>query len=127
MIPTTIAVTAFVAFLAVLAVFQIALAAGAPLGRLAWGGKNRILPTRNRIASLASVAVYALIALVALDRSGLVDVLPELVARIAMWVIFGYLVVSIVPNLLSKSPMERAVMTPVSALLAALALVIALG
>jgi len=126
-IPTTIAVTAFVAFLAVLAVFQIALAAGAPLGRLAWGGKNRILPTRNRIASLASVAVYALIALVALDRSGLVDVLPELVARIAMWVIFGYLVVSIVPNLLSKSPMERAVMTPVSALLAALALVIALG
>ena len=127
MIPTTIAVTAFVAILAVLAVFQIALAAGAPLGRLAWGGKNRILPTRNRIASLASVAVYALIALVALDRSGLADVLPELVARIAMWVIFGYLVVSIVPNLLSKSPMERAVMTPVSALLAALALVIALG
>ena len=127
MIPTTIAATAFVAILAVLAVFQIALAAGAPLGRLAWGGKNRILPTRNRIASLASVAVYALIALVALDRSGLVDVLPELVARIAMWVIFGYLVVSIVPNLLSKSPMERAVMTPVSALLAVLALVVALG
>ncbi len=125
--PITIAAIAFVTMLAVLAVFQITLAAGAPLGRLAWGGQHRVLPTRNRIASVASVAVYALIALVALDRSELVDVVPELVARIAMWVIFGYLVLSIVPNLLTKSPIERAVMTPVSALLAVLALVIALG
>ena len=44
-----------------------------------------------------------------------------------MWVIFGYLVLGVVPNLLTKSPIERAVMTPMSALLAVLALVIALG
>ncbi len=125
--PITIAAIAFVTLLVVLAVFQIALAAGAPLGRLAWGGQHRVLPTRNRIASRWSVAVYALIALVALDRSDLVDVVPELVARIAMWVIFGYLVLGVVPNLLTKSPIERAVMTPMSALLAVLALVIALG
>ena len=74
--PITIAAIAFVTLLVVLAVFQIALAAGAPLGRLAWGGQHRVLPTRNRIASRWSVAVYALIALVALDRSDLVDVVP---------------------------------------------------
>lgn len=125
--PTTVAAIAFVTTLAILTVFQVTLAAGAPLGRLAWGGQHRVLPTRNRIASLASVAVYALIALVALDRSELLDVVPELAARIAMWVIFGYLVLSIVPNLLSKSPIERAVMTPASAVLAVLALLIALG
>jgi hypothetical protein len=127
MTPASIATIAFVALLSILAVFQLALAAGAPLGRLAWGGQNRVLPTRMRIGSVASVAVYALFAVVALDRSGLIDVLPDLVARIAMWVVFGYLVLSIVPNLLSKSPPERAVMVPVTALLAVLALLVALG
>lgn len=63
----------------------------------------------------------------ALDRSGLIDLLPDLVARIAIWVVFGYLVLSIVPNLLSKSRPERAVMVPVTALLAVLALLVALG
>jgi hypothetical protein len=42
-------------------------------------------------------------------------------------VVFGYLVLSIVPNILSKSRLERAVMVPASALLALLALVVALG
>lgn len=55
--PSSIAAVAFVALLALLAVFQLALAAGAPLGRLAWGGQNRVLPTRMRIGSVASVAV----------------------------------------------------------------------
>lgn len=124
---STVATIVFVAVLAVLAVFQLALAAGAPLGRLAWGGQHRVLPTQRRIASAASVVVYAVFAVVALDRSGQIDVLPDLVSRIAMWVVFSYLVLSIVPNVLSKSPLERAVMVPVSALLAVLALVVALG
>jgi hypothetical protein len=124
---SNVAAIALVGVLVILAVFQIALAAGAPLGRLAWGGQNRVLPTRMRIGSVASVAVYAVMALVALDRSGLIDLVPDLVSGVAMWVIFGYLVLSIVPNLLSKSPPERAVMAPVTALLAVLALLIALG
>jgi hypothetical protein len=113
--------------LATLAAFQLSLAAGAPFGRLAWGGQNRILPTRMRIGSLASVAVYAVIAVLALDRADLIDVLPDLASRIGMWVVFGYLVLSILPNLASKSRPERAVMVPVSALLAGLALLVALG
>ena len=46
--------------LAGLAVFQIALAAGAPLGHLAWGGKHRVLPKGLRIASALSVGLYVL-------------------------------------------------------------------
>ena len=118
---------ALVAVLAVLALFQIALAAGAPLGPLAWGGQDRVLPSRKRIGSVASVAVYAVIALLALDRSGTLDLVPDLVSQIGMWVAFGFLVLSILPNLLTKSPLERAVMAPVSALLAVLALLVALG
>jgi hypothetical protein len=127
MSPSGIAAIALVALLAILAAFQLSLAAGAPLGRLAWGGQNRILPTRMRIGSLASVVVYAVIAVLALDRAGEIDALPELVSRIGMWVVFGYLVLSILPNLASKSRPERAVMVPVTALLAGLALLVALG
>ena len=125
--PSNLVAIALVAILAILAVFQIALAAGAPLGRFAWGGQNRVLPTRMRIGSVASIAVYAVIALLALDRTGLLDLVPDLVSRVGMWVVFGYLVLSIVPNLLSKSPPERAVMAPVTTLLAVLAILIALG
>lgn len=118
---------ALVVVLALLAVFQLALAAGAPLGRFAWGGQNRVLPPRMRIGSVVSVVVYALFAVLALDRAGQIDIVPDLVSRIGMWVVFGYLVLSIVPNLLSKSRSERLVMVPVTALLAVLALLVALA
>ena len=127
MAPHTLAAIALVIILAILAVFQISLAAGAPLGHLAWGGQNRVLPRRIRMGSVASVAIYALIALVALDRAGQIDLLPDLVSRIAMWVVFGYFVLGILLNLASKSRAERAVMVPVTALLAVLALVVALA
>lgn len=62
--PTLLRVTEVAAvvasvLLAALAAFQVALAAGAPLGRLAWGGRHRVLPTGLRIASGVSVVVYA--------------------------------------------------------------------
>jgi hypothetical protein len=120
-------IIALIILLALLAAFQVALAAGAPLGRLAWGGQQRILPTRQRVGSVASVAVYALIALIALDRSGQIDLVPETVSRLAMWIVFGFLALSIVPNLLSKSTVERAVMVPVSVVLALFALLVAVS
>lgn len=116
-----------VILLALLAMFQIALAAGAPLGRMAWGGQQRVLPARQRVGSLASVVIYAVIAFIALDRSGQIDIMPDLVSRVGMWVVFGLLALSIVPNVLSRSRLERAVMIPVSAVLAVLALLVALA
>jgi hypothetical protein len=118
---------AMVAVLAVLACFQIALAAGAPLGRLAWGGQHRILAGRQRVGSVASVAVYALIATVTLDRAGNIDVVSDSVSRIAMWVVFAFFALSIIGNGLSRSPLERSVMVPTTVLLALLALLVALG
>ena len=45
------------ALLAGLAVFQVALIAGAPLGRMAWGGQHRVLPA-PRLGSAASIPLY---------------------------------------------------------------------
>ncbi|GAA2041697.1 hypothetical protein GCM10009819_29700 [Agromyces tropicus] len=121
------AATALTVVLALLAVFQLALALGAPLGRFAWGGAHRVLPTTLRIGSLVSIVIYTVIAVLALDRVGLIDVVPDAVAAVGMWVVFGYFVIGIVMNAISRSKPERVTMTPVVAVLALLSLLVALS
>ena len=122
-----IAAIALCVVLAVLAVFQLALIFGAPIGRFAWGGQHRVLPTKLRIGSAVSIVIYTIIALLALDRAGLVDVVPEVVSTVGMWVVFAYFVLGIGMNAISRSKPERYTMAPVSALLAVLGLLVALG
>ncbi|MFC7766021.1 hypothetical protein [Leucobacter soli] len=55
--------------LGALAVFQLALAFGAPAGRFAWGGRHRVLPTGLRVGSGLSILLYAGLAAVLLARA----------------------------------------------------------
>jgi len=110
-----------------LAVLQAALAAGAPLGRFAWGGQYEVLPSRLRVGSVISIALYVLFALLLLQAAGAVAVLPKGAAGVAIWVLAGYFALGIVMNAVSRSRPERLVMTPVVAVLAAASLVLALG
>lgn len=76
------------ALLAALAIFQGTLIAGAPLGRMAWGGQHRVLPARLRIGSAVSIAVYAVFAYAALAKAGRVPPLvSETFTSISMWVL----------------------------------------
>lgn len=122
-----VAAYALTAILGVLAVFQLALALGAPIGHFAWGGAHRVLPARLRIGSLVSIVIYAIIALLALDCAGVVDVVPDAVSTVGMWVVFGYLVLGTGLNAISRSKLERYTMAPVSAVLAVLSLLVALS
>nr|WP_157415750.1 hypothetical protein [Agromyces allii] len=122
-----LAAYALTAILGILAVFQLALALGAPLGRFAWGGTHRVLPARLRIGSLVSIAIYAVIAVLALDRAGAVDVVPDVVSTVGMWIVFAYFVLGIGMNAISRSKPERYTMAPLSAVLALLSLLVALG
>ena len=111
-----------------LAVFQLLLAVGAPLGRFAWGGQHRVLPASLRRGSIAALVVYGIFAMLVLTRAGLVSVrLPEEVVTVATWATAVYLLVGVVMNLASPSRPERMVMAPVSALLFALCLMVAIG
>jgi hypothetical protein len=113
--------------LAVLAVFQVALVFGAPLGRFAWGGQHRVLPARLRIGSAVAILIYALIAVIAWDRVGAIEVFPEPFSEVAMWVVFAYFTLGIVLNAISRSKPERYAMVPVSIVLAVLSFFIAMG
>jgi len=115
-----------VAVLGALAVFQVLLVAGAPLGRYAWGGQHVVLPNRLRAGSVVSVALYAVFALVLLQAAGAVDLLPAGLADVAIWVLAGYFALGVVMNAVSRSRPERLVMTPVALVLTGLCAVLAL-
>jgi hypothetical protein len=120
-------VVVFVVVLGLLAVLQVALACGAPWGRLAWGGQHRVLPTRLRIGSAVALVLYVAFAVVILDRADRIDVLPNSVAVVGTWAVFGIATLSAVANALSRSTPERYTGTPAALALAVTSLVVAVG
>ncbi len=86
---SAVALSLALEILAGLTVMQTLLIFGAPIGRYAWGGKHRILPVRQRFAAALAVVLYA-----------------------------GFAVLSVLPNLASKSRQQKALQTPVSIALA---------
>lgn len=109
-----------------LGLFQANLAAGAPWGRLAWGGQYQRLPMGLRIGSAVSILVYAGFAAVLLGKAGLVALAGDWLGP-ATWAIAIVLALGTVMNALSRSLPERLVMTPVAAVLCATAVIVALG
>jgi hypothetical protein len=110
-----------------LAVFQAALAAGAPLGRFAWGGQHPVLPTKLRIGSAISIVLYALFGLIIVATAERVsDGTAAGTTDVGIWVLTAYFALGIVMNGISRSRPERLVMTPVVLVLAAICLVLAL-
>ena len=113
--------------LAVVGVFQLALAAGALLGRASWGGRHDgALPRRLRIASgVAGLVVYPLIAVVVLLASGAVGAgWSGRAAALALWLLAGLFALGTLANLASRSSVER-IWAPVSAVIGVCCAVIA--
>jgi hypothetical protein len=112
--------------LAIVALFQVALALGAPWGSAAWGGSNAgVLPRRLRIASgFAALVVYPLIALYVLASAGSIEVPWLPTGATGMWVLAGFFTLGGVANLASRSKVER-VWAPVSITIAVCCAVIA--
>ena len=96
------------------------------MGRFAWGGQHRVLPRGLRVGSVISIGVYALLAATLLARTGLLATgAPEALVRVAAWVVAGYFFLGIGVNLASRSRAERALMSPLVALLCVLAVIVA--
>lgn len=100
---------AAIALLAVITVFQIALALGAPWGAAAWGGKHPgVLPRKLRLASgIVAVVVYPLLAMIILAAAGKMPIELPFDERIALWVLAGFFALGALANLASRSRVER--------------------
>ena len=113
--------------LALLACFQLLLAAGAPMGVAAWGGAHEgRLPAGLRVGSGVSVLAYAAAVVVVLRCGGFaVRWVPRSVACVGTWVLAVLLVLGTLANLASGSPWERFLLAPVTVILAGLCVVVA--
>ncbi len=117
------------ALAAALVVFQVGLAAGAPWGALAWGGRHRgRLPGSLRLGSLVAAAVVGVGVVAVLERGGAVAAaLPAGIAGTLTALLAGVFGLSILGNRLSTSELERRIQTPVAVVLAVTFLVVALS
>ncbi len=114
--------------LGLLVIFQVALICGAPIGRFAWGGAHKVLPKKLRVASASSLILYAVFAVTALSKAGVVSLIPDSMALdVITWIFAAYFVLGIIMNAMSRSIPERSLMTPVAALLAVCFIIIAIA
>ena len=123
------AAISLVIVLALVAMFQLAVVLGAPLGEYVSGGQTagKVTP-RLRVASAVSILVYAGMAGHLLAQVGVLPMLFE--GRFnawGNWAIVGVLGASLVLNAMSKSKKERQLWVPVLLLSVVLAFIVALG
>jgi hypothetical protein len=116
--------------LQVVAGFQVALAFGAPWGDHAYGGRaetvNGRLPPAYRVMSALAVPVLLFSSWIILAKADLVSGGGDWV-NVAIWFVFGYLVLNTAANLASNSKIERYGMGALSAIAALGTLIVALG
>ncbi len=112
-------------FVALIAIgFQLALAAGAPWGEYAMGGRYPgRFPPRLRVAAVVQGIVIAVLAVIVLTRAGIVRTPLD-----APWLIFVVVVfsaLSLIVNAISRSPGERRLWVPVAIVMLGSSLVVA--
>lgn len=100
-----------------LTLFQLALAAGAPLGHMAWGGARRVLLRRQRVASLLSAGISILGLTLMGQEIGFWSLIPTAIAQTLLWVLTALFALSLVGNAASKSEIERVHGVPLSIIL----------
>lgn len=116
----------FMGLLGLLAIFQVALIAGAPLGKFAWGGEHTTLPFNLRIGAFAAVLRYIFTIFIVFDRNGTINVLPGEFSVWVMWLVVAHLGFSVILSLLSKSKYEKMTLAPYTFVVGVLSLLIAL-
>ena len=133
---TFIAVTDFPILAAQLATFlfglvmmaQLLLAAGVLPISMAWGGRQTVLTPGLRLASLAAILFLGLFIYIIRFRAGLLgDVALPTSIRALAWVVTGFMALNTLGNFASRSTGERLLFGPVTLLLTAACLVVAMS
>jgi len=112
---------------AFLAIFQAALAAGAPWGHAAWGGGDAHVSAGQRGASAVAAAIYVAAILIVLCRTGIISRQRsnDALFRWGTWFFAVAMAIGSLPNLASQSRWETFIFGPLALALAALCIVVA--
>ena len=115
MVLTVSSITGAVLLLAV-AVMEILLIFGLPLGEFTMGGRYNVLPPMYRMFAASSVILQLFGAAMILQGGGLMNMwFAGKVIKIICFVFAGFFAVNTVMNIISPSKKEKYVMTPLAA------------
>ena len=116
MITTISSITGTVLLLAV-AVMEILLIIGLPLGEFTMGGRYKVLPPLYRIFAGSSVILQLFGAAMILQGAGLMNMwFSDKIVKTICFVFAGFFAVNTVMNIISPSKKEKYVMTPLAAI-----------
>jgi hypothetical protein len=111
-----------------MSIFQLLLAFGLPLGRAAYGGKHETLPKNLRIMSLIAVGIFVFGIFIVLERAGLITIFNNpLLTAIVVWILAIYSTLNVLMNAVSKSQLEKRIMTPISLIIAVCCYIVAIA
>jgi hypothetical protein len=123
-----IAVVLYAGVTAVVIVFQLALAAGAPWGEYAMGGAYPgRFPPALRVAAIVQALILVGFLWVIATRGGLLPTAHPKRFVWLTWVIVAYSVVGFVLNVITPSAGERLIWAPVTLVMLICSLVVAVG
>ena len=106
--------------LVAVAVMEVLLIIGLPLGEFTMGGRYKVLPPMFRVFAALSIILQLFGAAMLLQCSGLMAMwFASNVIRIICFVFAGFFAVNTIMNLISPSKKEKFVMTPLAAIEAA--------
>ena len=126
MILIIVAIIASVLFF-LMSIFQVLLAIGLPYGRAAYGGKYETLPKNLRIMSLIAVGIFVFGIIIVLERAEIITILNNtLLTIIVVWIYAVYLTLNTLMNAVSKSQLEKRIMTPISLVIAVCCFILAI-
>lgn len=115
MVLTVSSITGAVLLLAV-AVMEILLIFGLPLGEFTMGGRYKVLPPMYRMFAASSVILQLFGAAMILQGGGLMNMwFAGKVIKIICFVFAGFFALNTVMNIISPSKKEKYVMTPLAA------------
>ena len=118
MIDSTVSAYTFCVFTAVIVIFQLALALGAPWGEMAMGGKYPgRFPPKLRVAAVVQLLLLLFVALIVLVRAEIVFGEYLEFSRSAVWFVVALLVVSSILNIVTPSKKERMFGAPIAIIL----------
>lgn len=118
----------FIVLIGAVVLFQGALAAGAPWGSLAWGGRfPGRLPMQMRMASVASALLLVAFGITVAARAGIAFPNAHAPSTTLVWGVVVYSGLGVVANAITRSRWERRIWLPVTVLLLVSSYVVATG
>jgi hypothetical protein len=123
-----VAATVFCVLTSVVVFFQLALAAGAPWGQVAMGGKYPgRFPRQLRVAAIVQAMVLVGLGAIVLTRAGLIFSQWFAASTILIWGVVAFSALSLGLNLITSSKWERIIWAPVAAIMLACSVIVALS